>query len=209
MTYNYNIRPKNIKPFSSIKSKSPYLRIIKDFNINTMPKSFSFRTDIDRNYNETKLRNINNSNMLIFPTYNKIFSWNRMYEMKYDISRSLKLDYAVNVKANIDEPSGRISRDDRFYEEKMDTIWNNVWKFGRTTNYRQTMNINYQVPLNKIPITNFMSLNTRYNSTFNWTAAPLSMTDLGNTIQKIQEAYSIMDKLILTTYTIRFHISEK
>ena len=32
-----------------------------------------------------------------------------MYEMKYDISRSLKkLDYAVNVKANIDEPSGRI-----------------------------------------------------------------------------------------------------
>ena len=28
-----------------------------------------------------------------------------------------------------------------------------------------------------------MSLNTRYNSTFNWTAAPLSMTDLGNTIQ--------------------------
>ena len=45
------------------------------------------------------------------------------------------------------------------------------------------MNINYQVPLNKIPITNFMSLNTRYNSTFNWTAAPLSMTDLGNTIQ--------------------------
>ena len=38
--------------FSSIKSKSPYLRIIKDFNINTMPKSFSFRTDIDRNYNE-------------------------------------------------------------------------------------------------------------------------------------------------------------
>ena len=183
LTYNYNIRPKNIKPFSSIKSKSPYLRIIKDFNINTMPKSFSFRTDIDRNYNETKLRNINNSNMLIFPTYNKIFSWNRMYEMKYDISRSLKLDYAVNVKANIDEPSGRISRDDRFYEEKIDTIWNNVWKLGRTTNYRQTMNINYQVPLNKIPITNFMSLNTRYNSTFNWTAAPLSMTDLGNTIQ--------------------------
>ena len=39
------------------------------------------------------------------------------------------------------------------------------------------------MPLNKIPITNFMSLNTRYNSTFNWTAAPLSMTDLGNTIQ--------------------------
>ena len=65
----------------------------------------------------------------------------------------------------------------------MDTIWNNVWKLGRTTNYRQTMNINYQVPLNKIPITNFMSLNTRYNSTFNWIAAPLSMSDLGNTIQ--------------------------
>ena len=41
-----------------------------------------------------------------------------MYEMKYDIGR-FKLDYTVNVKANIDEPSGRINRDDRFMKKKL------------------------------------------------------------------------------------------
>ena len=184
LTYNYNTQPKNIKPFAKIKfPKSPYFNLIKDFNFNTMPKSFSFRTDIDRNYNETKLRNLSNSNMLIFPTYNKFFSWNRSYELKYDLMRSLKLDFAVNQKANIDEPAGKIDKSDPFYKEKMDTIWSNFWDFGRATNYNHTFGANYQVPLNKIPILNFISLNTRYTANYDWTAALPAISDLGNTIQ--------------------------
>jgi cell surface protein SprA len=43
LTYNFNTQPKNIKPFAKIKfPKSAYFRLIKDFNFNTMPKSFSF-----------------------------------------------------------------------------------------------------------------------------------------------------------------------
>ena len=184
LTYNYNTQPKNIKPFSKIKfPKSAYFRLIKDFNFNTMPKSFSFRTDIDRNYNETKVRNLSNSNMLIFPTYNKFFNWNRAYELKYDLMRTLKLDFAVNQKANIDEPAGKIDKSDPLYKEKMDTIWSNFWNFGRATNYHQTFGLNYQVPLNKIPIVNFISLNTRYNASYDWTASLPAISYLGNTIQ--------------------------
>ena len=162
------------------------MRFIKDFNFNNMPKSFSYRTEIDRNYNEVKLRNINNSNMIIFPTYNKFFKWNKMYEFKYDITRTLKLDFAANSKANIDEPFGRLDRSDPEYKQKMDTIWNNFWNSGRPTSYHQTVSLNYQVPLNKLPIFNFMSLSTRYNGNYNWNAAPLSLENLGNTIQNSQ-----------------------
>ena len=184
LTYNFNTQPKNIKPFSKIKfPKSAYFRLIKDFNFNTMPKSFSFRTDIDRNYNEKKMRNLSNSNMIITPTYNKYFTWNRSYEMKYDLMRALKLDFSVNQQANIDEPAGKLDKSDPFYRDKMDTIWSNVWDFGRMTTYNQTLGVNYQVPLNKIPIVNFISLNTRYNGSYNWTAAPLALRSLGNTIQ--------------------------
>ena len=184
LTYNFNTRPKNIRPFAKIRFlKSPYLRIIKDFNFNTMPKSFSFRTDFNRNYNETKLRNLSNSNMIILPTYNKIFTWNRSYEFKYDLMRTLKLDFSVNQEANIDEPSGKIDKSDPFYDEKIDSIWNNVWNFGRPTHYHQTFGVNYQVPLNKIPILNFVSLNTRYTSNYDWTAALPAISNLGNTIQ--------------------------
>ena len=184
LTYNFNTQPKNIKPFAKIKfPKSAYFRLIKDFNFYTMPKSFSFRTDIDRNYNEKKIRNLSNSNMIINPTYNKYFTWNRSYEMKYDLMRTLKLDFSVNQQANIDEPAGKIDKSDPFYRDKMDTIWSNVWDFGRMTTYNQTLGVNYQVPLNKIPIVNFISLNTRYNGSYNWTAAALAIRSLGNTIQ--------------------------
>ena len=184
LTYNFNTQPKNIKPFAKIKfPKSAYFNLIKDFNFNTMPKSFSFRTDFDRNYNETKIRNLSNSNMLIFPTYNKFFTWNRSYELKYDLMRTLKLDFAVNQKANIDEPAGKLDKSDPLYKEKMDTIWNNVWNFGRVTHYHQTFGANYQVPLNKIPIVNFISLDTRYTANYDWTAALPAISNLGNTIQ--------------------------
>ena len=184
LTYNYNAQPKNIKPFSKIKlPKSAYFDLIRNFNFNTMPKSFSFRTDIDRNYSETKLRNLSNSNMIIFPTYSKFFSWNRSYELKYDLTRTLKLDFAVNQKANIDEPSGKIDKSDPFYKEKMDTIWRNVWDFGRATEYHQTFGANYQVPLNRIPILNFISLNTRYTAGYDWEAALPAISHLGNIIQ--------------------------
>ncbi|MBG65192.1 MAG: cell surface protein SprA [Flavobacteriales bacterium] len=184
LTYNFNTQPKNIKPFSKIKfPKSPYFRLIRDFNFNNMPKSFSFRTDLDRNYNETKLRNLNNSNMIIYPTYNKFFNWNRMYDFKYDLTRTLKIDFTVNNKANIDEPIGKISKSDPLYEAKIDTIWQNFWKFGRSTSYSQSVGVNYQAPLNKIPIFNFISLNTRYNGNYDWTTGSLALRNLGHTIQ--------------------------
>ena len=187
ITYNYNTQPKNIKPFSKFNfGTSPYMRFIKDFNFNNMPKSFSYRTEIDRNYNEVKLRNINNSNMIIFPTFNKFFKWNKMYEFKYDITRTLKLDFAANSKANIDEPYGSLDKSDPEYKQKMDTIWNNFWNSGRPTSYHQTVSVNYQFPLNKLPILNFMSLSTRYNGNYNWNAAPLALENLGNTIQNSQ-----------------------
>ena len=184
ITYNFNTQPKNIKPFGKIKfPKSPYFRIIKDINFYTMPKTFSFRTDLDKNYNETKLRNLSNSNLIIYPTYNKLFNWNRMYDIKYDLTRTLKLDFNVTHRANIDEPSGRLSKSDPLYRQKMDTIWSNFRNFGRPTSYRQVLGLNYQAPLNKIPILNFLSLNTRYNSTYDWISAPVTLRNLGNNIQ--------------------------
>ena len=187
LTYNFNTKPKNIKPFSKLNlGRSPYMRFIKDFNFNNMPKSFSYRTDLDRNYNETKLRNLNNENMIIAPTYNKFFNWNKMYEFKYDLTRTLKLDFNANRKASIDEPAGIIDKNDSQYDLKMDTIWRNFWDSGRPTSYNQSFTLNYQFPLNKLPILNFLSLSTRYSGNYDWKAAPLALQNLGNTIQNSQ-----------------------
>ena len=184
LTYNFNTRPKNIKPFSKLKiGKGPYSRLIKDINFYTMPKSFSFRSDLDRMYNETKLRNVNNSYMIIAPTYNKYFNWNKSYELKYDLTRTFKIDFSARSQSSIDEPEGRMDNESVYFKQNRDTVWQNFWDGGRPTMYHHDISVNYQLPLNKIPLTNFLSLNTRYNANYDWTAAPLSLSELGNSIQ--------------------------
>ena len=72
-----------------------------------------------------------------------------------------------------------MDRDYVFFRENRDTVWQNFWRGGRPTSYHHDVSVNYQLPLNKIPLTNFLSLNTRYNANYDWTAAPLALSDLG------------------------------
>ena len=99
ISYNFNTSPKNIKPFNKIKAlrKGKYFRIIRDFNFYLMPKQISFRTDIFRSYLETKLRNNTGLEFDIQPTYSKYFTLNRTSNIKYDLTRSLKLNFSSNT----------------------------------------------------------------------------------------------------------------
>jgi cell surface protein SprA len=183
--YNFTNTPKNYTPFAKIKfiSKTPVLRPIKDFNFYLMPKTLTFRTDMDRMYNENLLRNKSTALLLIDPTYVKTFTWTRDYALKYDLTQNLKIDFTANADARIDEPAGRIDKNDPEYKEKRDSILQNIKDFGRITQYGHALNINYTVPINKIPLLNWITTTAKYGSTYDWTASPLSMTQLGNTIE--------------------------
>ena len=183
--YNFTVNPKNVKPFKKSKffSKYKYLALIRDFNFYYLPKMLSFRTDMDREYNEQLMRNKSNAIVILEPNYLKTFTWNRLYNFKYDLSQSLKIDYNATVNARIDEPPGKIDKNDSDYKAKRDTIWNNIMDLGRNTYYNQALNINYNIPINKIPLFNWVNASARYGSNYSWTAAPLSATELGNTIE--------------------------
>ncbi|MEI6122312.1 MAG: cell surface protein SprA [Bacteroidota bacterium] len=183
--YNYTAALKPVKPFDKWKliSKSKWLRIIKDFNFYYMPKMLSFRTDLNKEFQENLLRNKTNAIIILEPTYIKRFGWTRDYGLKWDLTQNLKLDYQAHAIALIDEPSGKISKGQPDYKEKRDSIWNNVLNFGRMTSYNQTIDINYTVPINKIPLFNWLNLTARYGGTYSWQALPLSSNDLGTIIE--------------------------
>jgi cell surface protein SprA len=146
----------------------------------------SFRTDLSRYYTERKLRNLNNPYLQIDPTYKKDFTWNRYYDFKYDLTRSLKFDFNATNIARIDEPQGRMNRGDADYEIKRDSILHEIYSLGRTTSYMHQFNVSYTLPLNKIPIFNWMTLSTRYNATYGWDTGPIlsdPTIDLGNTLK--------------------------
>ena len=186
LAYNYNATPKNVQPFKSVKFlNKPAFKLIKDFNFYYLPSQLSFRTNLIRTYSETQLRNISNPYVQIPLNVNKNFIWTRQYDFKYNFSRSLKFDFTATNNARIDEPEGRMWKDDPYYEQKRDTIWNNLKDFGRNTQYNHRFNVNYQVPINKFPLLNWVSANARYSGTYDWIASPITADtiNLGNTIQ--------------------------
>lgn len=194
INYNYEAQPKNIMPFKNVKFlNSPIFRIIKDFNFYPFPKSIAFRTDMSRYYNEIKTRNINNPNLIISPTFRKDFEWTRMIDIKYDLTRQLKIDFTSTNIARIDEPEGGVDKK-RYrteYENWRDSVMTNLKHFGRTTSYNHYFNVTYNLPVNKLPLLSWVNANARFGSDYTWQAGSLypdSMNiNLGNSIQNHNE----------------------
>lgn len=180
--YTYSIKSKSIEPFKhAIHSKSKWLSLIKDLNVNLLPANFTFRTDLNRIIDETKVRNITDGPIAIEPTYFKNFTWMRMYELRWELTRSISLGYKATNNSRIDEPYGRIDN-----AEKRDSLWDKIKTFGRNTYYTQEFNASYNVPLQKLPATDWTSLRLTYGTTYSWTAASKLSHDLGNTLGNTQ-----------------------
>ncbi|CAN5440362.1 cell surface protein SprA [soil metagenome] len=184
--WNFAPKERSITPLKNvIKSRSKYLDIIKDINFNPVPNSLSFNTDFNRQYGEVQQRKLGDEEFVVPATFNKYFTWDRMYGIKWNPFKSLNLDFSAINNARIDEPTGRLNT-----KEKKDTLWSNIFEFGRTTRYQHSFNANYNVPIDKIPFLDWVQIRTGYGSTYSWVAAPLVLdgngqfTDnpLGNTL---------------------------
>jgi len=188
--YNFATQAKYITPFGKAKAlqKSKWLRLVKDVNFNLVPTNITFRTDINRHYGETQVRDLTEFAFKQPITYNKIFTTSRQYSLQHDITRSIKFDFNANNLATIDEPFGRLDT-----PEKRDSVRKNFWSLGRNTDYRHTGSFSYNLPLNKIPITDWISVNSKYMFDYHWQTGPLSLAPvtnqlavnpaIGNTIQ--------------------------
>lgn len=189
--YIYNNRPKNISPFQKVSflNYKPF-RLIKDFNFYYAPTSIAFRTSMVRNYREMQLKNLTDTSIKIAPTVEKDFTWNRNYNVKYDLSRSLKIDFTATNIAAIDEWDKTMTDDESMIMKRNGKFnaWEQIKKGGRTTNYNQQINVDYTVPINKIPLLDWTSLMTRYGANYEWEYQPLAFDkdnkphQLGNNI---------------------------
>ncbi len=180
--YTFSQKAKYITPFENIIDKKyKWLAPIRDFNFNLLPTAYNFRTEINRQYGETLMRDIYGDG-LVDPTFNKYFTWDRYYGIKLEPAKSIKVDFSATNNARIDEPFGRIDT-----KEKRDSLLNNFYDLGRNTNYRHTMSVTYTLPISKLPLFNWVTVKTSYNTSYNWVAGSLGISDtLGNTINNTQ-----------------------
>ena len=182
VAWQYTSKFKGFEPFKEYKLP----KIIKDFNFNPMPTSISVRGELDRSYNEITYRGsakdaLGNPQKNM-PNYQKFFVFNRYYNARWSLTKSLTLDYNATVNAIIDEPNGDLSNQD-----SLNVVIKNLKNFGRTKYFDQNITANYKLPLDKMPITNWLEADYRYNVGYNWKAGPLEKSNnalkLGNIIQ--------------------------
>jgi len=172
LAYTYSTRPKYITPFNKmIQSQNPWLKMIKDVNFNLVPSNLTFRTELNRLYSETKYRNLIGDDFTMPPLYNKDFVWGRYYGFKYDITKNLGLDFSATNLSRIDEPGGKPADNAR------SELWDNFKQLGRTINYSQSVNANFDVPIDKIPILDWTKLRTKYGTNYEWITGPLVAVD--------------------------------
>ncbi len=183
--YNFSVNPKNVTPFSNIGWMSkPYLQLLKDFNFYYLPKNFSFRTDMNRQKNEKKYRNKSEGDIITYPIYARQWDWNRNFDFKFDLTKSLTFDFTAGANAYVYEPAGNPDKSNPNYTQNRDTIMNEIMSFGTKTRYNQTVRLNYTIPLSKIRLLNWMTASAGYQGMYTWAASPISVQDrIGNSIE--------------------------
>ena len=187
MNYSYSFSAKPITPFKKVKflKKSKWLALVRDFNFYLMPKNISFTNDLLRTYNERQIRNNLVPDYEFAPVYVKRFNWNRTYNLGYDITRKLKLTFSATNRSIFEEADGRVDRklDPVGYEQFQDSVRTQLQTFGKAMDYTHNYSINYTLPLDKLPLTDWINANIKYTGTYNWQRAPLGQAEFGNVIQ--------------------------
>ena len=186
LNYNYQQTIKPIEPFKNSKAKileNPWFALIKETNFTPLPSQFNFSTNVTRNYIEILSRDITNpTDNFTKPQFNKTFNVSRVYAVRWDITKNIKADLNANNDGRVLEPYAQYGPGDR------EKVQNRLLTGGLTTAYRQTSNLNVNIPLNKIPILDFVTSATyKYTTSYQWQRKPFAQPEVGNTINNNQQ----------------------
>ncbi len=187
LDYQFSTKARYIKPFKKIlKKKDKYLKFISEFNFNLIPNSYSVSNTLDRSFNKTTYR-FAGEDPLLNTYFNKNFVWNRDYAINWDLTRSLKFSFNAQTIAVIDEPDefdplGNL----RPRQEIRDSILTNLKQFGRTKSYRHNASLNYDIPFKYFPLMDWVRAKATVSADYNWNAAALNATQIGNVMQNGQ-----------------------
>ncbi|QRR02209.1 T9SS outer membrane translocon Sov/SprA [Dyadobacter sandarakinus] len=172
ISYVYSSQPKPLEPFKNWKATSRWADIIKDVNLTLLPNMVSVRTDVDRRFLKTQLRNADLTTDGIQPLYEKYFWFNRYYDFGWNLTRNMTLTYSASANSIIDEPEGDINTG-----AKKDSLWNNFKKLGRIKNFDQKIDLTYRLPLDKIPLTDWVSADYKHSVGYQYQANALGLKD--------------------------------
>ena len=170
VNYNYTFEPKTIEPFKKNDSlfTGKYWKILKDFNFNPIPTSFSVNTDIIRQFNKQKFREVDltGDNIGLQELFRRNYNFNTQYAINYNLTRALSLNFTAsntNIVRNYFVGGIINGRQDPSLD-----VWDGFFDLGDPNIQNQQLQVNYELPLNKIPTLSFMRATYSYTGDFQW-----------------------------------------
>ncbi len=205
LNYSWTPNWKIWEPFKNIiKSKSKWLTLLKEQNLAFAPQSITFSTDLNRTYYELQERDVENlENHTAIPvSFSQSYLWNREFSLKWDIFKALHFSFQSGTHAEVEEPYTPVNKDlypDQYSAWK-DSVRYSLRHFGRPLDYAQSADLSYKLPINKIPMFDWLTADASYKSTYSWRRGT-ELEDgstLGNTINT-QRTLNANAKLAMET----------
>ena len=187
LNYSYSPVYKTWQPFKRLKGKSKWLAFPKALGLNYLPQSIGFNTQISRDYYEMQerdLESLENQNLPL--RFNEQFLWNRDFTLRWDFTPNLHFNFQSGTRAQIEEPYTPINKDlypDQYTAWK-DSVWQSIKNLGTPLDYQQQVTASYQLPLNKLPIFDWLNSDASYTARYSWVRGTEMEdgTSYGNTI---------------------------
>ena len=194
--YRYTFKQVNWQPFKNAGKFNP-LRL---FNINPLPTSIDVRIIGDRQFEERRMRSSGAFGGIVDPTFSKNFMITRQYNLVWNLTQNLLLNFSATNLARVDEVRGYWEEATQRERDSVGNLWDNflhfgkdpgnghdkLINFGRNIGYNHNISATYQLPFAQFPLTDWISGNANYSSTFRWDQAPEIQPSLGGTVANSQ-----------------------
>ncbi len=189
--YNHAFKPLEVAPFAKKDSlfNGAYWQWLKDLNLNLLPTTLSLNSNINRQFNQQRFRDVDDEVGLALPTLqqrNYLFNW--QYAINYSLTKSLRLNLTAsnnNIVRNYFEEDGNPN-------SRIDPalgLWDGFWDLGEPNRHAQQLELNYEIPFNKIPVLAFINAQYSYASNFDWQRGGDALTEVaGEAINTVQNA---------------------
>jgi len=167
LTYGYGFPEKSFEPLKKTKftNRSKYYKILKDINFNLLPSNISFNSNFSRLYNKQRFRDVNDVAGIPLPDLykrNYMFDW--QYNIQHNLTKKLQFNFTASrnniVKNYIDRSSGLINQEN--------TVWDGFFDTGDPNLHSQQFQLNYELPLDKLPMLSFLKSTYSYTGDFQW-----------------------------------------
>ena len=173
LNYSYTPVYKAWEPFKKpfAKNKSKWLDILKRFGLNWLPQNISFNTDMTRYYHELQERDMEDVGGSQLPvSFSSQFLWNREFSIRWDLTKNLHMNFSSGTHAEIEEPYFQINKDlyPTEYAAWKDSVWASIKHLGTPLDYGQNFTASYQLPLNLIPIFDWVNADASFKSSYKW-----------------------------------------